>query len=63
MRRRPVVVGLLAALVVSLVAAAPAVAAPRQASGGYIVVLDGSANPTVMAGGTGPGSGTCTGMR
>jgi subtilisin len=49
MRRRLVVGGLLAALVVSLVAAAPAVAAPRQASGGYIVVLNGSANPAVMA--------------
>jgi subtilisin len=48
MRRRLVVGGLLAALAVSVVAAGPAGAAP-EASGGYIVVLKGAANPTEMA--------------
>jgi subtilisin len=49
MRRRLVVGGLLAALVVSLVGAAPGAAAPQEAAGGYIVVLDGSANPALLA--------------
>jgi subtilisin family serine protease len=50
MRRRVVVGGLLAALVVSVVAAVPAVAAPEGRTGSYIVVLKGSANPTAAAG-------------
>jgi subtilisin len=48
MRRRLVVGGLLAALVVPVLAVGPVGAAP-QASGGYIVVLKGAANPADVA--------------
>ena len=48
MLRRLVVGGLLAGLVVSVVAVGPVGAAP-QASGGYIVVLKGTANPAEAA--------------
>jgi subtilisin len=48
MLRRLVVGGLLAGLVVSVVAVGPVGAAP-QASGGYIVVLKGAANPAEAA--------------
>jgi subtilisin len=50
MRRRGVVGGLLAALVVPVVAAMPAAAAPEGRTGSYIVVLRGSANPAAAAG-------------
>jgi subtilisin len=50
MRRRVVVGGLLAALVVSVMVTAPAVAAPEGRTGSYIVVLKGSANPAALAG-------------
>src|SRR4029450_13459025 len=48
MLRRLVVGGLLAGLVVSVVAVGPIGAAP-PASGGYIVVLKGTANPAEVA--------------
>jgi subtilisin len=48
MLRRLVVGGLLAGLVVSVVAVGPVGATP-QASGGYIVVLKGTANPAEVA--------------
>jgi subtilisin len=49
MRRRLLVAGGLVALVVSVVAAVPAGAAPGERVGSYIVVLKGGANPAAQA--------------
>jgi hypothetical protein len=63
MRRRLLVAGGLVALVVSVVAAVPAGADPGERVGSYIVVLKGVRTRPRRPGGTGPRSGTCTGMR
>ena len=50
MRRRLVVGGMLAALLVSVIAAMPsAAAAPSGSTGSYIVVLKGAASPSAVA--------------